>query len=253
MRSRRPLPAYDRRDRRAAGRRLGATWRWAHRALPAYLLGHSVRAYCWGAAIAAGEGWTFDRQILWTASLMHDYALTRIPRNTMCFEVEGAEIARRFLERAGMDPEAADRAAIAIILHMRAGVTLADGVESVLLDRATGPRRAGRRLRAGRRGAAGRHEGHSRAARSTATSWRRSAEKSPSGPTCESNRLLNDNDLAGWMARSPWRRERLTLSRQLAVRPPTRHLRRAAAVGVLLRWLASMIVGSRRGPSSGSG
>lgn len=69
-----------------------ATWRWAHRSLPDYLLTHSVRAYCWGAAIAAGEGWTFDRRILWNASLMHDIGLTRIARNTMCFEVEGAEI-----------------------------------------------------------------------------------------------------------------------------------------------------------------
>ena len=33
-----------------------ATWAWAHRSLPDYLLTHSVRAYCWGAAIAAGEG-----------------------------------------------------------------------------------------------------------------------------------------------------------------------------------------------------
>ena len=99
---------------------------------------HSVRAYCWGAAIAAGEGWSFDAAILWTASLMHDFGLTRIPRNTMCFEVEGAEIARRFLERAGMTADDADRVAIAIILHMQPSVTLDDGVEAVLLDRATG-------------------------------------------------------------------------------------------------------------------
>ncbi len=46
-----------------------ATWRWAHASLPGYLLAHSVRSYCWGAAIAAGEGWRFDRRILWTASL----------------------------------------------------------------------------------------------------------------------------------------------------------------------------------------
>ena len=49
-----------------------ATWRWANRRLPEYLLTHSVRAYCWGAAIADGEGWTFDRQILWNAALLHD-------------------------------------------------------------------------------------------------------------------------------------------------------------------------------------
>ena len=28
------------------------TWAWARRSLPDYLFTHSVRAYCWGAAIA---------------------------------------------------------------------------------------------------------------------------------------------------------------------------------------------------------
>ena len=79
-----------------------ATWRWAQASLPSYLLAHSVRSYCWGAEIAAWEGHTFDAQILWTAALFHDVGLTRIPRNTMCFEVEGAEIAREFLEQNGM-------------------------------------------------------------------------------------------------------------------------------------------------------
>jgi hypothetical protein len=181
----------------------GATWRWAQRRLPDYLLTHSVRAYCWGAEIAAGEGWTFDPAILWTASLMHDYGLTRIPRNTMCFEVEGAEIARRWLTRQGMPAADADRVAIAIILHMQPAVTLADGVESVLLDRATGldvrgdgyplvdavrpavieafPRRAFDR----RFLAAIAHEAAIR-------------------PTCQSARLLHATGLAAWMARSPW-------------------------------------------------
>jgi len=182
----------------------GATWRWAQRSLPDYLVGHSVRAFCWGAAIAAGEGWAFDGQILWTASLMHDFGLTRIPRNTMCFEVEGAEIAREFLESAGMDPDAADRAAIAIILHMRAGVTLADGVESVLLDRATGldVRGDGYELVDSVRSAVmaefprGPFDRHFLRAITREVTVR---------PGCESERLLRTNDLAGWMARSPWR------------------------------------------------
>jgi HD domain-containing protein len=96
-----------------------------------------VRSYCWGAEIAARERWAFDRRLLWTAALFHDLGLARLGTNTMCFEVEGAEIARRFLERHGMAPSDADRAAIAIILHMQPNVTLSDGVESVLLDRAT--------------------------------------------------------------------------------------------------------------------
>ena len=81
-----------------------AAWDWAHRSLPDYLLTHSVRAYCWGAAIAAGKAGRSTGSILWTASLMHDVGLTRIPRNAACFEVEGGEIARRFLERRGLRP-----------------------------------------------------------------------------------------------------------------------------------------------------
>jgi hypothetical protein len=115
-----------------------ATWAWAHRALPRYLLAHSVRSYCWGTVLAADEGLVFDARILWTASLIHDVGLARIPRNTACFEFAGGEIARRLLVGEGMPPADADRAARAIELHMAPDVTLDDGVESVLLDRATG-------------------------------------------------------------------------------------------------------------------
>jgi hypothetical protein len=185
----------------------GATWRWAHRSLPDYLLTHSVRAYCWGAAIAGGEGWDFDAQILWTASLMHDYGLTRIPRNTMCFEVEGAETARRFLERAGMDPDAADRAAIAIILHMAPGVDLGDGVEAVLLDRSTGldVRGDGFELVDSVREGVMREFPRRGFDRRFLSAIRRETEIRGG---CQSSRLLHQGDLAGWMARSPWAADR---------------------------------------------
>jgi hypothetical protein len=180
-----------------------ATWEWAHRVLPTYLLAHSVRSYCWGATIAAAEGWAYDRRILWAASLLHDVGLTRIPQNTMCFEVEGAEIARRFLERRGLSPADAERAAIAIILHMQPSVTLDDGVESVLLDRATGidVRGDGFEVIASVREA-------------VAISFPRGAfdrrflraiEREVSRRVdCQSARLLNRTGLAEWMARSPW-------------------------------------------------
>ena len=180
-----------------------ATWRWAQRSLPRYLLAHSVRSFCWGATIATKEGWSFDRRILWAASLMHDLGLTRIPRNTMCFEIEGAEIARRFLERSGLPQAAADRAAIAIILHMQPSVTLDDGVESVLLDRATGTDVRG--------------AGYETIARVRADVVRafprgpfdrlflRAIEREVAvRPGCQSARLLHRTGLADWMARSPW-------------------------------------------------
>ncbi len=115
-----------------------ATWAWAKRRLPRYLLSHSVRSYCWGVTLAADEGLRFDATILWTASLIHDVGLTRIARNRVCFEYEGGRIARRVLIAEGMAADDADRVARAIELHMAPVVTLADGVESVLLDRATG-------------------------------------------------------------------------------------------------------------------
>ena len=180
-----------------------ATWRWAHRSLPDYLLTHSVRSYCWGAAIAAGEGWNFDRQILWAASLMHDVGLRTMSKNTMCFEVEGAEIARRFLEGAGLPRDAADRVATAIVLHMQPAVTLTDAVESVLLDRATGLDVRGVdyalvdavRPRVVRDFPRRDFDRHFLAA---------IAREAAIRPTCQSARLLHQAGLAESMARSPW-------------------------------------------------
>lgn len=179
------------------------TWRWARSTLPRYLFSHSVRSYCWGAEIAAWEGRTFDAQILWTAALFHDIGLTRIPRNTMCFEVEGAEIARRFLEEHRMSAAAADRAAKAIILHMQPGVTSADGVEAFLLDRATAVdvRGAEYDVIEGVRASVLRKYPRGHFDRHFLRAIRREVAIRP---TCQSARLLNENDLEGSIARSPW-------------------------------------------------
>jgi hypothetical protein len=177
--------------------------------LPDYLFTHSVRAYCWGAAIAEAEGLAFDRQILWTASLMHDVGLTRIPKNTMCFEVQGAEIARRFLERHGLPAPAAERVAIAIILHMQPSVTLTDGVESVLLDRSTSLDVRGDGYAQVDTVRPGVMHGFPRRAfdrRFLDAIAREAALR----PTCQSARLLNQTGLAEWMARSPWASESAT-------------------------------------------
>ena len=181
-----------------------ATWAWANRSLPRYLLAHSIRAYCWGAAIAAVEGWRFDRRVLWTSSLFHDNGLRRLGRNTMCFEVEGAELAQRLLERMGMPRDEAERVAIAIILHMQPKVTLDDGVEAVLLDRATGLDVRGAEFELVRDVRAAAMRAYPRGAfdRHFLDAIRREVAMRRD---CQSARLLNDTDLAAWMARSPWR------------------------------------------------
>lgn len=178
-------------------------WRWAERALPGYLLRHSVRSYCWGAAIAAGEGWSFDPRVLWTASLVHDAGLRRVASNTMCFEVEGAEFARRLLDRLGMRADEADRVAIAIILHMQPAVTLQDGVEAVLLDRATGldVRGAGLPLVEGVRDRVLAAFPRGDFDRRFLAAIRREAALRP---TCQSARLLRETGLADAVRRSAW-------------------------------------------------
>jgi hypothetical protein len=181
-----------------------ATWAWAHRRLPDYLLAHSVRAYLWGAILGRDEGLAFEAPILWPAALMHDVGLTRIPRNTRCFEYQGAEVARRFLVGEGMPALDASRVGIAIELHMAPSVSIDDGVESVLLDRATGIDVLGTEfdrisvvraavMRDFPRGSFDRHF--------LAGIHREVAAR----PGCQSDRLLNQTGLAEWMARSPWR------------------------------------------------
>ena len=181
----------------------GTTWRRAQRWLPSYLLAHSVRSYCWGASIGEGEGRQFDRQVLWTASLLHDLGLTRIPRNEDCFEVSGGAFARRFLEGAGLPTARAAVVDRAIVLHMQPDVTVDDGVEAVLLDRATAldVRGVGFDLVADVRSAVmrefprGAFDRHFLAAISREAAVR---------PDCQSARLLHATGLAGWMERSPW-------------------------------------------------
>ncbi len=180
-----------------------ATWRWARSTLPKYLLAHSVRSYCWGSAIADREGWTFDRQVLWTAALFHDLGLARLATNTMCFEVEGAEIARRFLERHGMAPSDADRAAIAIILHMQPDVTLSDGVESVLLDRATGVDVRGVDLGSIDRVRAGVVRDYPRG-RFDRLFMRAMSREAAARPTCQSAEFVRRAHGSGWPDRTPW-------------------------------------------------
>jgi len=181
-----------------------ATWRHAQRILPRYLLDHSVRSYCWGATIGAGEGWAFDSQVLWTASLLHDHGLSTLPRNDDCFEVTGGARARRWLERVGMALGAAQTVERAIVLHMQPSVALDDGVEAVLLDRATGldVRGADFDLVGDVVRDVVRDYPRGDFDRRFVAAIQREVDRRPG---CQSARLLNETGLVEWMAQSPWK------------------------------------------------
>ena len=122
----------------------------------------------------------------------------------MCFEVEGAEIARRFLDRRGMPAADADRAAIAIILHMQPNVTLADGVEAVLLDhgdRDRCPRRRSSTPSSAVRGAVVRVYPRGAFDRRFFSALQREAARRPD---CQSARFVKRAIATDWPARTPW-------------------------------------------------
>jgi hypothetical protein len=104
-----------------------------------------------------------------------------------------------------LPPAAADRVAIAIVLHMRPRVTLEDGVESVLLDRATGLD-----VRGAEYGLVDTIRARVMLGFPRCGFDRRFlaaiAREATIRPTCQSARLLNEVGLADSMARSPWAR-----------------------------------------------
>jgi hypothetical protein len=101
------------------------------------LLNHSRRAYAWGAALAAIDGVTFDRELLYVAAMLHDTGLpSPVPR--VDFTVRSAQLARELAAAHGMAATDAEVIADAISLHHTPGVGLDRGAEAFLLSAGAG-------------------------------------------------------------------------------------------------------------------
>jgi HD domain-containing protein len=79
--------------------------RLVHRTSPPYLFNHAVRAYLFGALIAKARGLRFDEELLYVACLLHDLGLTEKFMSDLPFEIQGAQVASRFLEERGISKE----------------------------------------------------------------------------------------------------------------------------------------------------
>jgi HD superfamily phosphodiesterase len=100
------------------------------------LLGHCVRTYIWGALLAQRTQQTYDVELMFVASLLHDLGLTDYaPPNEQapCFAVSGARAARIFLLNEGVEQERALRAAECISLHMNPYVPAEHSIEAQLM------------------------------------------------------------------------------------------------------------------------
>ena len=81
---------------------------------------HSRRTYAWGAALAAHDGLTYDREVAYVASLLHDLFWER-PRelpHPHCFTLPAVDTATAVCASAGWDEARRDAAAEAITLHL---------------------------------------------------------------------------------------------------------------------------------------
>ncbi len=90
---------------------------------PLFLLNHSIRTYCFGAAIARQLGIKADMEVFYLAAIMHDLGLTApYDQQQGSFEVTGAKAARQFLLDQGETRNKADLVHEAIALHSSVGI-----------------------------------------------------------------------------------------------------------------------------------
>lgn len=97
------------------------------------LRNHSSRAYTWGAALAALEGVTFDRELLYVAAMFHDTGIPS-PVPEVDFTVRSAAIARKFIDSHRLPADDRELVANAIAMHYTPGVGLQAGAEAYLLS-----------------------------------------------------------------------------------------------------------------------
>lgn len=89
---------------------------------PQFLVNHGIRSYCFAAALARKYGWKFDREVVFTAALLHDLGLTHHCAGPGSFETRGAKCAHTHLVDSGMEKHRADIVHEAIALHSAVGI-----------------------------------------------------------------------------------------------------------------------------------
>lgn len=105
----------------------------AERTPPVVLL-HSQRSYVWGVILAAHDRISFDEEILWIASLLHDLGFVDrgAAATPECFTLVGAR-ASMGIEGENWEDQRRRSVAEAITMHLNLRVDLSHGPEAHLL------------------------------------------------------------------------------------------------------------------------
>lgn len=90
---------------------------------PQFLVNHSIRTFCFGAAIARQLDIKADMEVFYLASIMHDLGLVSPHDLTEgSFELVGANVAQKFMLEKGAGQDKADLVHEAIALHTAVGI-----------------------------------------------------------------------------------------------------------------------------------
>ncbi|HKO93905.1 MAG TPA: HD domain-containing protein [Polyangiaceae bacterium] len=94
----------------------------AQRVSEPFLFNHVMRSCLYAECLGRQRQQTYDRELLYVSTLLHDLGLTGLAPLRERFEVEGADLAKDFLARQGMSEAALELAWDAIALHTTAGI-----------------------------------------------------------------------------------------------------------------------------------
>jgi hypothetical protein len=85
---------------------------------------HSTRVFLWAALIGKHKGLQYDPELLYVASMFHDFGLTSgYGESHSRFEVDGANAARDFLRKHGAPEADCEKVWLAVALHTTNGIS----------------------------------------------------------------------------------------------------------------------------------
>lgn len=107
----------------------------AYAASPAHLYNHVMRTYVFAALLFDRRGATYDRELVFVSCALHDLGLLEAYMSpTERFEVDGADAARRFLERRHVPPRRVELVWDAIALHTNSGIAARKAPEIAMVS-----------------------------------------------------------------------------------------------------------------------
>lgn len=114
---------------------------WIRRTEPEWLVNHSIRSFLFARLLARHRGMRpgvdYDTELLFLTCVLHDLGLTDEGNGSQRFEVDGADLAAKFVAARGYETGAVDMVWRAIALHTSFGIAERCGTLCALLHGGT--------------------------------------------------------------------------------------------------------------------